>query len=115
MLEVSADPAVPKTEARFEEVGRRMEADGLARRSKTSIKNMWCRVGRGRSGFDERKGVRRDARFAVNGWRAKEGNEGGRGRKKMGKWRGGKKVARDWERDGDEGDDEEHTMEVFEV
>ena len=49
-----------------------MHSDGLEPRSKASIKNMWCRVGRGRSGFDERKGIRRDPRFAVNTWKARD-------------------------------------------
>lgn len=72
MLEVNNDPSIKKTEARFVEIARRMEADGLEPRSKISIKNMWCRIGRGRSGFDERKGVRRDPRFAVNKWKASD-------------------------------------------
>lgn len=71
MLEIRLDES-KKGEARFEEIARRMEADGLEPRSKTAIKNMWCRVGRGRSGYDERKGMRRDARFVVNKWKASE-------------------------------------------
>ncbi|KAK5071130.1 hypothetical protein LTS08_000234 [Lithohypha guttulata] len=90
MLEIKDDPTVPKTEARFEEVARRMENDGLEPRSKTAVKNMWCRVGRGRSGYDERKGVRRDARFAVNHWKAAADSP----RKRTGKVKGGKKVVK---------------------
>ena len=72
MLEIKDDPKIPKTEARFAEIAKRMEVDGFEPRSKTSIKNMWCRIGRGRSGFDERKGVRRDPKFVVNEWKAKD-------------------------------------------
>lgn len=76
MLAVSQDPSVPQTEERFAEVSRRLCGDGRGvYRSGTAIKNMWCRVGRGRSGFDERKGVRRRGDHVVNGWRAKPGNE----------------------------------------
>lgn len=81
MLAIRNDDNIPKSEARFEEVSRRMEADGLEPRSKTAIKNMWCRVGRGRSGYDERKGMRRDARFVVNKWKADESSP--RKRKKL--------------------------------
>lgn len=76
MLAVSKDTSVPRTEERFAEVSRRLcGGGGAVFRSGTAIKNMWCRVGRGRSGFDERKGVRRNTTHVVNGWRAKPGNE----------------------------------------
>ena len=76
MLAVSQDSSVPQTEERFAEVSRRLCGDGSGvYRSGTAIKNMWCRVGRGRSGYDERKGVRRRGDHVVNGWRAKPGNE----------------------------------------
>lgn len=76
MLDVAKDPSVPQTEERFAEVSRRLCGDGgSVFRSGTAIKNMWCRVGRGRSGYDERKGVRRNDTHVVNGWRAKPGNE----------------------------------------
>jgi hypothetical protein len=43
-------------EARFWEAGRRMkEIDGFERTKSTAIKNFWNRVGRARSGIDERK------------------------------------------------------------
>lgn len=43
-------------EARFREAGRRMkEVDGFERTKSTAIKNFWNRVGRARSGIDERK------------------------------------------------------------
>jgi hypothetical protein len=43
-------------EARFRETQRRMkEIDGFERSGATSIKNFWNRIGRERSGFDERK------------------------------------------------------------
>ncbi|KAK5045748.1 hypothetical protein LTR84_008840 [Exophiala bonariae] len=43
-------------EARFREAGRRMkEIDGFERTKSTAIKNFWNRVGRARSGIDERK------------------------------------------------------------
>ena len=78
MLAVSRDDSVPQTEERFAEVSRRLCGDGAGvYRSGTAIKNMWCRVGRGRSGFDERKGVRRSGMHVVNGWRAKPGNRKG--------------------------------------
>lgn len=76
MLEVSNDPSIPATEQRFEVVSQRLAASGMqAFRSKTAIKNMWCRVGRGRSGYDERKGVRKDSAHVVNGWKAKPGSK----------------------------------------
>jgi len=83
MLAVSKDASVPQTEERFAEVSRRLCGDGAGvYRSGTAIKNMWCRVGRGRSGFDERKGVRRSGMHVVNGWRAKPGNQKGTPTKK---------------------------------
>lgn len=43
-------------EARFGETGKRMkEIDGFERTKATAIKNFWNRVGRARSGIDERK------------------------------------------------------------
>lgn len=76
MLDVSKNPDIPATEQRFEVVSQRLIADGMpAYRTKTAIKNMWCRVGRGRSGFDERKGVRKDSAHVVNGWKAKPGSK----------------------------------------
>lgn len=43
-------------EARFGEAGRRMkEIDGFERTKATAIKNFWNRIGRARSGIDERK------------------------------------------------------------
>lgn len=55
MLDIRVDPSVPETEARFAEVSKRLQNGNNIWRTKTSIKNMWNRVGRARSGFDERR------------------------------------------------------------
>lgn len=55
MLDIRLDESVPQSEERFHEVSRRMMAKDKVHRSWTSIKNMWNRVGRARSGFDERR------------------------------------------------------------
>ncbi|EXJ88325.1 hypothetical protein A1O1_05255 [Capronia coronata CBS 617.96] len=45
-----------KGEARFAEAQRRMEdMDGIVKNGRFAVKNFWNRVGRARSGFDERK------------------------------------------------------------
>ncbi|EXJ87110.1 hypothetical protein A1O3_04068 [Capronia epimyces CBS 606.96] len=45
-----------KGEARFAEAQRRMaQIDGITKTGKFAVKNFWNRVGRARSGFDERK------------------------------------------------------------
>lgn len=55
MLDIRIDATVPETEARFGEVSKRLLSQNNIYRTKTSIKNMWNRVGRARSGFDERR------------------------------------------------------------
>jgi hypothetical protein len=55
MFVMRDDPTVPRTEKRFELVSRLfMEQYGIER-SKDSVKNMWNRIGRQRSQYDERK------------------------------------------------------------
>lgn len=55
MFMVRNDPTVPRTEKRFEKISRiLMERNGIER-SKDSVKNMWNRIGRHRSKYDERK------------------------------------------------------------
>lgn len=76
MLEIRTDTSVPQTEKRFEECSKRIDWNqlGLCPRSGQAIKNMWCRVGRARSGFDERKGFNQKTEHARNGWKGKPGN-----------------------------------------
>lgn len=55
MLDIKLDPSVPLTEARFEECSRRLRDIDHVDRAPGAVKNMWNRIGRARSGFDERK------------------------------------------------------------
>lgn len=55
MLDIRLDPSVPLTEARFEECSRRLRDIDHVDRAPGAVKNMWNRIGRARSGFDERK------------------------------------------------------------
>lgn len=76
MLEIRTDPSVPQTEKRFDVCAERIDwaGHGLYPRSHQAIKNMWCRVGRCRSGYDERKGFNQKSEHARNGWKGKPGN-----------------------------------------
>lgn len=76
MLEIRTDATVPQTEARFDVCIERIDwkAHGLFPRTHQGIKNMWCRVGRTRSGYDERKGFNQKPEHNRNGWKAKPGN-----------------------------------------
>lgn len=76
MLKIRTDPTVPQTEKRFDVCIERIDwaAHSLFPRSHQAIKNMWCRVGRSRSGYDERKGFNQKAEHARNGWKGKPGN-----------------------------------------
>lgn len=73
MLDIRLDASIPETEARFEEVSERLRAVNNVHRTKVSIKNMWNRVGRARSGFDERK--RKTEVFATSQQTKKRGRE----------------------------------------
>jgi len=68
MLAVRLDASIPETERRFEVVSQRMAKDPRTPvpRSKMALKNMWCRVGRARSGFDERKAGNQDLEKVAN-------------------------------------------------
>lgn len=76
MLKIRTDPTVPQTEKRFDVCIERVdwEAHGLFPRTHQGVKNMWCRVGRNRSGYDERKGFNQKPEHNRNGWRGKPGN-----------------------------------------
>lgn len=55
MLNIRLDRSVPLTEARFEECSKRLREIDHVHRPPGAVKNMWNRIGRARSGFDERK------------------------------------------------------------
>ena len=54
MFALVSDPTFPQTELRFADTSRHLKAHGIDR-TKCSVKNMWNRIGRHRSGLDERK------------------------------------------------------------
>lgn len=68
MLNIRLDASIPETEKRFEVISQRLAADPNTPvpRSKMALKNMWCRIGRARSGFDERKAGNQDLEKVAN-------------------------------------------------
>ena len=75
MYNMRDDPNMPKTEERFHEVSRRMKQEYGYERSKNSVKNMWNRIGRHRSGFDERKNKSAPLATSLQGKHARMENE----------------------------------------
>lgn len=69
------DPQGPRTEKRFEEVSRLMMEVHNIERSKNSVKNMWNRIGRHRSQYDERKNKNAPLATSQQGKQARVENE----------------------------------------
>jgi hypothetical protein len=75
MYRMRDDPHMPKTERRFEEVSRLMMEEHKIERSKNSVKNMWNRIGRARSKYDERKNKNAPLATSQQGKHARIENE----------------------------------------
>jgi hypothetical protein len=75
MYKMRDDPQMPKTERRFEEVSRLMMEEHKIERSKNSVKNMWNRIGRARSKYDERKNKNAPLATSQQGKHARIENE----------------------------------------
>lgn len=82
MYEMRDDPNMPKTEKRFEEVSHRLKEEHGIERSKDSVKNMWNRIGRQRSKYDERKNKSAPLATSQQGKQARLDNEARRGEKR---------------------------------
>ena len=81
MFRLEKDPSCPRTEVRFAEISQHLIKHGI-NRTPTAVKNMWNRIGRARSGLDERKNKSAPLATSMQGKKARLENEAKKGRKR---------------------------------
>jgi hypothetical protein len=81
MLRLDKDTSCPRTEVRWEYISNHLIEHGI-NRTPTAVKNMWNRIGRARSGLDERKNKSAPLATSMQGKKARLENEAKKGRKR---------------------------------
>ena len=81
MFRLDKDPNCPRTEVRWTYISNHLIEHGI-NRTPTAVKNMWNRIGRARSGLDERKNKSAPLATSMQGKKARLENEAKKGRKR---------------------------------